>query len=210
MLSHDDIALVSPDFEKRLSTHVAAYDLVGIAGTTRTVGGTWFGAGHPYDFMLIVAPTERRGEAALSIVGRGELIIPDAQALDGVFIAARTDVARAIGLDEATFDGFHLYDIDFTFRAWRAGCRLAVCRDLVLAHQSHGSYGPDWRRYERRFMDKFGADIRPVDGVVRSDKAHIRFDARALDDPDNVRWMCDPTRLVELTRNPGKPQPGLV
>lgn len=33
------------------------------------------------------------------------------------------DVGQALRFDAATFDGFHLYDIDFRFRAYRAGYR---------------------------------------------------------------------------------------
>jgi len=58
-------------------------------------------------------------------------------------------------IDEATFDGFHFYDLDFSYRAHRAGLRLAVSTDILLLHASEGRFEEEWKRYAQRFMDKF-------------------------------------------------------
>ncbi len=49
--------------------------------------------------------------------------MPGIQALDGVFMAMRRKVATSIPFDEALFDHFHLYDLDFSFRAYRQDLR---------------------------------------------------------------------------------------
>jgi hypothetical protein len=38
------------------------------------------------------------------------------QGMDGLFFAARREVAEKVGFDEVTFDGWHGYDTDFTLR----------------------------------------------------------------------------------------------
>jgi len=63
-------------------------------------------------------------------------------------------VIEAIGWDEKTFDGFHGYDIDCTFRAHLAGHKLAVANDIVLLHASGGNYNNDWLRYVGRVVQK--------------------------------------------------------
>ena len=78
--------------------------------------------------------------------------------LDGVFIAVRRDLFEAVQFDADRYDGFHLYDLDFTWRASRAGARLAVPADLTLFHASTGRYDPAWRRYARRFVESAGLD----------------------------------------------------
>ena len=102
------------------------------------------------------------------MLGGGPLVVPGIQALDGVFMAMRREVATAIPFDAEAFDGFHLYDLDFSFRAHRGGFRLAVCRDVVLIHESTGSYdagvggvqapvrveAPDGARQRRRAADR--------------------------------------------------------
>ena len=66
----------------------------------------------------------------------------------------RREVAARVAFDAATFDGWHLYDLDFTFSAWLAGLRTAVCNDLCVIHDSIGGYAVKWDHYVQRFVDK--------------------------------------------------------
>jgi hypothetical protein len=56
ILSHDDIEILSPDFAARLDRHLADFDLVGIAGTTRLIEGKWDRNATSYVFTLITSP----------------------------------------------------------------------------------------------------------------------------------------------------------
>src|SRR6185503_5578792 len=53
-------------------------------------------------------------------------LIHGMQALDGLFMAANREVLERVRFDEVTFDGFHGYDMDFSFSSHLAGFRLAV------------------------------------------------------------------------------------
>ena len=82
-------------------------------------------------------------------------------ALDGVFLAARKTVCAAIRFDEVTFDGFHLYDLDFSHRAFLSGFKVGIC-DIDVTHYSDGSFdSQEWQRYAKRFLAKHGNSIRP-------------------------------------------------
>lgn len=162
VFSHDDVDVVTPDCAAALEAHLARFDLVGIAGTRRLVGGAWYLAGDPHDFMLVVSPHPQTGRPVLLLEGGGPLVVPDVQALDGVFFATPAPIARALRFDAVTFDHFHLYDLDFTFRAHLDGHRLAVCRDLLLVHESHGSFDPRWDLYRQRFEAKFAGRLAPL------------------------------------------------
>jgi hypothetical protein len=133
--------------------------MIGIAGTTRLVGGAWYLAGHPFDFMLYVAPHPDTGKPIMVIGGGRPLVVAGAQALDGVFIAVRNDIARGLRFDDATFDHFHLYDLDFSFRAFLAGRKIAICRDIVLVHYSQGNYDAKWDEQRLRFERKFAGRL---------------------------------------------------
>ena len=89
---------------------------------------------------LADAAMERREQTVVQPVG-------GMQTLDGFFLAARREAAIAIGFDAATFDGFHFYDLDFTYRAHAAGLKLAVTTEVCALHRSLGNFGEDWRRY---------------------------------------------------------------
>ncbi len=73
------------------------------------------------------------------------------EAVDGMFLCVRRNIALMLRFDHETYDGFHLYDIDFSYRAFRAGLRVAVACDPCPFHLSHGSYGPEWERYAQSF-----------------------------------------------------------
>ena len=111
-------------------------------------------AGDPYVYSLISSPLPDGSGFGTMLLGGGPLVVSEIQALDGVFMAMRREVATATGFDATVFDHFHHYDLDFSFRAFRAGRRLAVCRDLVLIHESTGRYDAIWDEYKRRFEAK--------------------------------------------------------
>lgn len=155
VFSHDDIDILAPDFAAKLINRMAEFDLIGTAGTDLVRGGVWIDAGWPHVFGQIggiSAPNAGR-ILATNYVMRGAYAAP-MQGLDGVFLAARREVAERIGFDEQTFDGWHLYDLDFSYSAFRAGFKCAVCNDLLIVHESRGNFDALWLQHARRFVAK--------------------------------------------------------
>ena len=194
ILSHDDIEILTPDFAARVAQHLAEHDLIGIAGTTRVVEGRWAGAGDPYVYTLITSPFPDAAGFGTMLLGGGPLVVPGIQALDGVFMAMRREVATRIAFDAETFDHFHLYDLDFSLRAHLAGFRLAVCRDLVLIHASTGRYDPVWEEYKRRFEAKHRAHL-PAQWVAK-EGARASFPAATR---EIILRNCAPAQLRNIT-----------
>ena len=195
IFTHDDVEVLAPDFAARLEAHLAEFDVVGIAGTRRLCGGGWYFAGQPHDFMLVVSPHPETGHPTLVIEGGGALAVPGIQALDGVFLATRATTARALRFDAAAFDHFHLYDLDFTFRAHLAGARLAVCRDLVLLHASRGRYDAHWDEYRERFERKFAGRLASPPANKRAPILNVLLDDAILRDPAELARLCSPVTL---------------
>ncbi|MBI2959862.1 MAG: hypothetical protein HYY28_06085 [Betaproteobacteria bacterium] len=153
VFSHDDVDIAASDFAARLLKHMESADVVGVAGTSQAVTASWLGAGWLGLAGQIAVPGE---DGRLTVTAFGSrLAAGAAQALDGVFLACRREAALKIGFDAETFDGWHGYDFDFSFRAHLAGCRCAVAGDLLLVHDSAGSFdSPHWRRYCERALAK--------------------------------------------------------
>jgi len=193
ILSHDDIEILTPDFAQRLERHLAQFDLIGIAGATRVVTGKWELAGDPYAFLLISSPRPGADGYLTVLRGGGPLVVPGIRVLDGVFMAMRRAVAVSTPFDDALFDHFHLYDLDFSLRAYQAGFRLAVCRDIAMIHQSHGSFDAVWEKYRRRFEAKHRAQL--PDSWDAKLGAYASFVAAT---PDEIRERCDPARIAEI------------
>ena len=136
---HDDIEILSPDFAAKLDRHLSRFDLVGVAGTDRVIHGIWSFAGPPYIFGQIAQPYSPASGYDVSIFSAPRRIVGNMQALDGLFIACRRSVVEKVRFDEQRFDGWHGYDVDFTFAAHLAGFKLAVACDIALIHTSRGS-----------------------------------------------------------------------
>lgn len=153
---HDDIEIVTPDFPQRLLVHLACHDVVGLAGTTRLTQGTWGICGFPHLSGAVAhrLPTE---DFQVSVYGhrQGAAI----QAVDGIFIACCRELAKRVGFDAMTFDGFHCYDLDFSFRAYLQGYRIGIAGDIGVIHDSMGGFDDRWKHYKKRFEEKFAADL---------------------------------------------------
>ncbi len=159
VLSHDDIDILAEDFVVRLHDHLQVHDVVGVMGSTKMTGPSWSWSGHPTLRGWISHHAPGDEDWAVDIVspsGHSSGIA----VLDGVFLAARRQAFEAI-LDQTNFDGFHLYDIDWSYRAGMAGFDIAVAGDLLLVHESRGRYDPAWERYAERFCWHGVGDVNP-------------------------------------------------
>lgn len=157
VFSHDDIEILSEDFRYKLRAYLAHQDIIGVAGTRRLCGKHWSAAGWPDTAGKITHPDPKGWR--VNVYGVLHPLNPGMQALDGVFFAARRHVCRQVPFDAETFDGFHFYDLDFTFSAWKAGFKLAVAADINLIHHSEGRFDEVWAGYAARFQQKHGADL---------------------------------------------------
>jgi GT2 family glycosyltransferase len=153
---HDDIEILSPGFAARLIRHLEEWDIVGVAGAERLKSGLWLAAGHSHIHGQVVQH-DGSGKHTLDVFDPDCTVESTVQAkvLDGLFIAAKTAVAKSIGFDEATFRAFHFYDLDFTLRSSLAGYRVGIARDLLLYHGSPGKLDEVWYYYCGRFEQKY-------------------------------------------------------
>jgi tetratricopeptide (TPR) repeat protein len=167
VFSHDDIEIVSGDFAVKLFGSLAKCDIVGVAGTTLLRSPAWSRSGWPNLHGQVLHPRPD-GRLLLTVyrLGQQRLVI-GAQALDGLFLAARREVFEKVHFDEKTFDGWHFYDIDFTYSAFVSGFRLGVRTDLLIAHYSDGSFDKAWEDYARRFLGKHAQALADADGGIK-------------------------------------------
>jgi len=157
--SHHDIEYLFDDFVPVLEDALARYDVIGATGTDRLVSPVWTHAGVGHQFGQVVLPNGK-GTLDVEIYSVPAPIIGGMVAMDGMFLAARRAAVERIGWDADTFDGFHFYDIDFTFRAALAGLKLAVVPMLGFFHSSANGPDPNYAIYRERFAAKHAASIR--------------------------------------------------
>lgn len=156
---HDDIEILTPDFAERLDRHLRDFDMIGVAGADRVIGSLWSLAAPPHLFGQIAHLHAPSQQYDVSIFCNARPVIDGIRVLDGLFIAIRREVLDRVRFDAATFDGWHLYDMDFSFSAYLAGLKLAVCSDIQLLHFSPGMTGPRWAHYAQLFNRKHLAHL---------------------------------------------------
>ena len=159
IFSHDDVLILDTAFAAKIAARLEDYDLLGFCGTDRLLRGGWTGAGQPHLFGAIIHVYGRA--LALSVFGIRDWPVTDKiQALDGLCLMATRESALATGFDADTFDGFDLYDLDFSFSAFLAGRRVGVCCDIPAIHASSGNFrSPQFAHYARRFQQKYAARL---------------------------------------------------
>lgn len=188
LFCHDDIAvldLVWQTWRQALETT----DVFGPCGTDCLQGPNWYEASPNHLHGSIVAPTPDRAGFEHQVFGKQGPLVRGAQALDGLFIMSRRSVWDAIRFSDE-FAGFTLYDIDFTYRAYLLGRRVAVLTDLLLLHDSHvANFSADkvaaWEANQAVFVNKF-AFRRRGESYVKHDT--VRLDG--LPDGPDPRGMA--------------------
>ncbi|CAN5316891.1 hypothetical protein BH11PSE11_BH11PSE11_37980 [soil metagenome] len=193
IFSHDDIEILTPDFGVRLKNHLQSNDMIGVVGTSRLMHGQWIAAGQPCVHGHVIYFDAARHEYFVNLFGADAEVVSGMQALDGMFFAMTRKLADALKFDEERFDGFHFYDIDYSFSAHRAGYRIAVCNDISIIHDSTGKFDEAWQRYHDRFMEKHGAALAPFDPQPMRAASH-----RTRSKQEMLTW-CAPANLIALT-----------
>ena len=190
---HDDIEILTPEFASRLDEHLKSFDIVGVAGTNRLVAWHWGAAGPPYVFGQVAHVHSTEG-FVVDILGTPARSIGGIHAMDGVFLAARRQVLEKVSFDAETFDGFHHYDLDFTFASYLAGFRLGVVNDIPIIHGSKGQHDAEWRKYAERFRLKYAGRLqRQAPRPSANSWVHVRTKPEVLE-VMNGTWQLNHSR----------------
>jgi glycosyltransferase involved in cell wall biosynthesis len=133
--------------------------LVGIAGTEYLFADNpgWVAAGRPFIHGRVVHELDNGNTYNLTVFSWDKHDV-DVVAVDGLFFAIRTGLFTAVTFDETTFDGFHFYDIDICMQV-RRYARCIVTGDVLVKHQSGGSFDETWKKYALRFIQKYRSEL---------------------------------------------------
>ena len=162
IFSHDDVEFRAPDFGTRLLEHMSHCDVAGVGGTDKLCGGDWSVGGPPHIYGQVIHSGTDPGYYRVMVYSVPTRRIDGMQALDGVFLCCRREVVQRVAFDQTTFAGYHMYDVDFTYRAYQAGYRLSVCADLDGVHAAVSKYDESWASEERKFRAKHSATLAPI------------------------------------------------
>jgi hypothetical protein len=157
---HDDIHLCDFFWPNHLVEALSKFDVVGLAGNKRRVGNqpgwafiddrfTWDA---PENFSGIVAHGTGFPAQIMNFFGfPGQ----EVKLLDGMWLAARSEMLLANDLHfDERFD-FNFYDLDFCREAEVRKLRMGTCTVSVV-HESPGNFDtPSWRSGYQKYLDKW-------------------------------------------------------
>ena len=196
IFSHDDIEIVSPDLVGAITSATAQLDVIGVVGTSKVLAAYWPAAGHPYLHGWVAQPAPDGQGFYVGVFGVDGALSTHLQGLDGLFFVATRSVTAAVPFDEVTFDGFHGYDMDFSFGAHLAGFRVGTTAEIAVIHSSSGRFGGDaWQRCAERFVQKYRDHIPAGQARARSP-----FFRALVGSKDAIARDFPVRRLVKITR----------
>ena len=156
---HDDIAFNHNNWGKALIKQFqnTDYGILGVAGTTdlikndNRIAEGWWAMGNR---MVGRTRHEANGRRVDSFYSNHYSYPIQVVCLDGVFIAV--DKSRIRKKFDERFNGFHYYDISFTFANHLAGVKVGVIFDIDLTHKSVGKFNQQWHQNKLLFSNIYG------------------------------------------------------
>lgn len=155
---HDDIIFETKNWGKKLIKHFnnTEFGILGLAGTTSlTKSGKWWDERH---LMVGVVNHQQNGKKWTSKYSNtfGDKVL-ETILVDGLFFAVRRDRLK-YGFD-TNVEGFHFYDLDFTFGNHINGCKVGVMFDIRVTHLSVGQTNQQWEENRLKFVEKWSENL---------------------------------------------------
>jgi hypothetical protein len=161
VLCHDDIYFDTNRWGKKLlksfENH-SEYGILGVAGSTyMSKSGQWW---EDRTKMYGVVNHEHEGKKWSSKYSQNEENdIKQTAIVDGLFISFDKNKIKK-RFDE-TVEGFHFYDVEFTFQNHLEDVKVGVIFNIRITHKSIGMTNEKWENNKQIFADKY-KDILPL------------------------------------------------
>ena len=134
---HDDVRFRTSGWGKRIETHFLADEklgMIGFAGAHFLPDAPMYWDESPFISEHNLTTRNGQTEQCFSLEHFGEKPLSEVAAIDGMCFFVRRSLFDSIAFDEATFNGFHLYDMDVSMQVRKAGFKVCVCNDVLVEH----------------------------------------------------------------------------
>jgi hypothetical protein len=160
---HEDIVFRTNNWSVNL---LQAFDqhpetgLIGIAGAkykSRTPSG--WSTGIPGMDFCNIFHQDADGEISHLYSNPHQSRFENTVNVDGVFIAIRKEVWRNIKFNENLLQGFHLYDIDFSFHVHSVAKAAVILNIDILHFTEGGNFGNEWLDYTIQWHHQYAKEL---------------------------------------------------
>ncbi|HVY76474.1 MAG TPA: glycosyltransferase [Puia sp.] len=160
---HEDILFTIPNWAQQL---IDAFEsdptlgLIGVAGAkykSKTPSG-WSTGIREFDCVNILH-RDKNDQTLRLYSNPNQSALEPVVNVDGVFMCIRQEVWNTTRFNEEMLRGFHLYDIDFSFRVGRQ-YKVAVIFSIDIVHLTEGgNFGNEWLETTLRWHSEFGRQL---------------------------------------------------
>jgi len=166
LFCHDDIIFNTKKWGKKLIKHFTESDfgILGLAGTRKLpeTGRWWEDLNQSLSNMVGIVNHSNQGKTWESKYSRSfvDNIIPVVM-LDGLFFAV--DRSKLSQTFNEEVEGFHFYDVDFTFSNHLDDVKVGVITNVRITHKSVGETNEEWEKnrelFVKRYSDKLPSEV---------------------------------------------------
>ena len=158
---HDDLFLSDFFWMDRIYEGLKTFDVIGLAGNTRRLPKqpAWAFATPDlkWDERRFLSGTVGHGQGFpcknVSIFGPSK---QECKLMDGLFLAADSEVLNKRGVRFDEQFAFHFYDMDFCRQVEQKGLRMGTW-PIAVVHESGGNFkSPVWREGYVKYLQKYG------------------------------------------------------
>jgi hypothetical protein len=152
--------------------------LIGVAGSkykSLSPGRGWFTGRSDVDRYHIIQGNNKLNTSKIDTSGMIEDFV-EVVCLDGVFLFTTKNTWGNNRFDEATFNNFHCYDLDFSLTVSKS-LKLFVTNQLLLQHASKGDLNEQWLRDTITFSKKWKSNL-PIGSLNKRLQKDIEWDQK--------------------------------
>jgi len=158
---HDDLIINSTNMSHKINKlfeKFPDYGIIGAAGTTDLVNGTWWDIRKSMHGKMSHTDGKKKWTNKYS---KDTFIdtLKDVVTVDGVFFMV--DKRKIKHTFDTDFKGFHFYDIPFCITNYLDGVKIGVTTKFDLLHKSVGQTNEQWEENKKQFEEKF-KDVLPI------------------------------------------------
>ena len=159
VLCHDDIYFDTKNWGQKILNHFKRNEEFGILGVAGSVSlpssAKWW---DDFSKMRGIVNHEHGGKKWESKYSKNKgNKIDEVLLVDGLFIVF--DKTKIKTNFNEQVDGFHFYDVDFTFRNYLEGVKIGVIYDVRITHKSIGQTNEQWEINRSKFAEIHKEDL---------------------------------------------------
>ena len=175
---HEDVLFQSKNWGVKLLNHFESdinLGLIGIAGSkykSKTLSG-WFTGFSEFDCCNITHLDSTNLQEKIYFNPSPECRSQEVVVLDGVFLCSPKKVWQEVKFNDSLLTGFHLYDLDFSFRVAER-YKVIVTFDIDILHITKGAhFGNKWLEDTLRWHSKIEKKLPAFTSDVQINKKII-------------------------------------